>query len=162
MIICKDCGKEKPENEVKLGTCDRCYQFGPPKNEIGAGLPKHELDLRLKMARMLLTTSVDIPGRQIEKIRTIVTSEVALGMNIVWDIANSWHDIMGGRATTSQNILRQARQACFEEIKREAAMADADAIIAIDLDYSEISTRGNGGGILFVAATGTAVSLAPL
>ena len=41
-------------------------------------------------------------------------------------------------------------------------MAGADAIIAMDLDYNEISTRGNGGGILFVAATGTAVSLAPL
>lgn len=162
MMICDLCGLEKPDDEVKMGICDHCFKFGPPKKEAVEGLSNHELELRLQMGRMILTTSTDVPGRQIEKVLTIVAAEAALGMNIIWDIANSWHDILGGRATTSQNILKKAREECLDEIKREAAMTGADAIIAIDLDYNEISTRGNGGGILFVAATGTAVKLKPM
>lgn len=161
-MLCSQCGLEKPESEVKLGTCDHCYKFGPPKNAIETGPSEHEFELRGRMKRMILTTSVDVPNRQIDRVLTIVATEVALGMNIVFDLANNWHDILGGRATTSQRVLRDAREACLDEIRREAAMAGADAIIAMDLDYNEISTRGNGGGILFVAATGTAVSLAPL
>ena len=161
-MICDQCRLEKPDDEVKLGTCDHCFKFGPPKKERVDGPSDHELELRLRMSRMILTTSVDIPGRQIEKVLTIVAAEAALGMNIIWDFANSWHDILGGRATTSQHILKQARETCLEEIRREAAMAGAEAIIGLDLDYNEISTRGNGGGILFVAATGTAVALKPI
>ncbi|WEX91283.1 heavy metal-binding domain-containing protein [Sinorhizobium garamanticum] len=43
--------------------------------------------------------------------------------------------------------------------KAEAAAIGADAIIAVRLYYSEVSAGGSGGGILFVAASGTAVKL---
>ncbi|MGV1761860.1 heavy metal-binding domain-containing protein [Rhizobium sp. A22-96] len=54
------------------------------------------------------------------------------------------------------------RQACLDQLKRQAFEIGADAVIAIDLDYNEATTgSGSGSGILFVAATGTAVRLAP-
>jgi len=37
--------------------------------------------------------------------------------------------------------------------------AGADAVIAVDLDYNQLAT--SGAGILFVAASGTAVTLKP-
>lgn len=83
-------------------------------------------------------------------------------MNIFRDIANSFRDFVGGRANSSQKSLREARLACLDGLRREAEAVGADAVIAVDLDYNELSTSGSGGGILFVAASGTAVKLAPL
>ncbi|WP_376775947.1 heavy metal-binding domain-containing protein [Rhizobium populisoli] len=59
-----------------------------------------------------------------------------------------------------QLALKDARTACLIELRLAAAKLDADAIIGIKFDFNELST-GSGGGILFVAATGTAVRLVP-
>jgi uncharacterized protein YbjQ (UPF0145 family) len=96
---------------------------------------------------------------EIDMVLSIVAAEGTLGINVLRDIANNWRDLVGGRTVTLRNSLREARLTCLEDHRREATMAGADAVIAIDLDYSEITTQGSGGGILFVAAIGTAVSL---
>jgi uncharacterized protein YbjQ (UPF0145 family) len=98
---------------------------------------------------------------EIDMVLSVVAAEGALGINVLLDIANNWRDLVGGRTVTLQNSLREARLTCLEDRRREAAMAGADAVIAFDLDYSEITTHGSGGCILFVAAIGTAVSLKP-
>ena len=116
---------------------------------------------QLRLESIILTTSIDIPKREIESVISIVATEVALGMSIFRDIANNWRDFVGGRSGSSQKSLHEARTACLDELRREAAALGADAVIAIDLDYNELSTAGSGGGILFVAASGTAVKLAP-
>jgi uncharacterized protein YbjQ (UPF0145 family) len=111
---------------------------------------------------MILTTSIDVPNRKIESVISIVAAESALGMGVFRDIANNWRDFVGGRAGSSQKSLREARLTCLNDLKREAIAVGADAVIAVDLDYNELSTSGSGGGILFVAASGTAVKLTPI
>lgn len=109
---------------------------------------------------IILTTGLEIPGRDVTNIVKIVASEAAMGMNVLRDIANTWRDTLGGRSGSVQNVLKDARELCLRELKREAFRADADAVIAVRLSYSEASTTGGtGGGILFVAASGTAVKL---
>ncbi|KKX34505.1 hypothetical protein YH62_02030 [Rhizobium sp. LC145] len=110
---------------------------------------------------MILTTSIDVPKRKVDSVVSIVATEAALGMNILRDIANSFRDTFGGRSESSQKVLAEARRACLDDLKREAAKVGADAVIAVDIHYNEISTGGSGGGILFVAASGTAVRLEP-
>lgn len=114
-----------------------------------------------KRRAMILMMGFEAPNRKTEQVVGIVASEAALGMNIFRDIANSVRDIVGGRANSAQATLKEARTACLEELKREAAQYGADAVIAVDLDYNELSA-GATGGIVFVAATGTAVKLAPI
>jgi len=63
-------------------------------------------------------------------------------------------DIFGGRSKASQQVLRDARRTCLTELRREALIVGANAIIAVDLDYSEIS--GDGKSMLFMVASGTA------
>ncbi|WP_320202482.1 YbjQ family protein [Agrobacterium rosae] len=111
--------------------------------------------------RMVLTTSIDVPNRDIENVISIVASETAIGMSIFKDIANNWRDFVGGKSQTSQNALRETREACIDGLKLEAAKLGADAVIAVDFTYNQLNTSGPGG-ILFVAATGTAVSLKPV
>lgn len=109
-------------------------------------------------AGIVLTTGTEIPARQISGIIDIVGGEAALGMSIVKDIMNNWRDFVGGRSATVQNMLKEAREHCLQELRQAAYQLGAEAVVSIKIDYSEVST--NNGGILFVAATGTAVKLA--
>jgi uncharacterized protein YbjQ (UPF0145 family) len=64
-------------------------------------------------------------------------------------------DIIGGRSATMQNELRKARETCIANLKLEADRIGANAVIGVDLDYSEVS--GGGKSMLFLVASGTAV-----
>ncbi|MGO8172699.1 YbjQ family protein [Rhizobium ruizarguesonis] len=161
MQTCKECGQQKPDSEVQLGICDKCFNYGAQSDgsqrSSGGGSRG-----QTQSSDVILTTSIDVPNRQVERVISIIASEAALGMNIFRDIANSFRDLVGGRSDSSQKALKEARLACLDELRREAAALGADAVIAVDLDYNQLSTSGSGGGILFVAASGTAVKLAPL
>ena len=78
-------------------------------------------------------------------------------MNIFHDIATSFSDVFGGRSESVQHFLRKARRMCVKELKREAAALSADAVIGVDLSYSEFT--GGGKSMLFLFASGTAVRL---
>lgn len=115
----------------------------------------------LARTSIIMTTSIDVPNRTVDEVVSIVASESALGMNIFKDIANNWRDFVGGRSNTSQASLKEARSACLDGLRDEAHAVGADAVIAINLNYNQLSTSGPGG-ILFVAASGTAVKLKPI
>lgn len=107
-----------------------------------------------------MSTSIDIPGRDIDATISLVATETAIGLNILKDIANNWRDFFGGRAKSSESALGVARAECLRALKIQAYEGGADAIIAVSISYTEISTSGSGG-ILVVAANGTAVKLSP-
>lgn len=87
----------------------------------------------------------------------IVAAEVVIGMHIFRDIGAAFRDVFGGRSGTMQNGLKDLRESALKELKLEAAKLGADAVVAVDLDYSEIS--GGGKNMLFLVASGTAVRL---
>ena len=75
-------------------------------------------------------------------------------MNIFRDMFAGIRDIFGGRSSASQKVLRDARRTSMTELRREALISGANAVVAVDLDYSEIS--GDGKSMLLVVASGTA------
>lgn len=88
----------------------------------------------------------------------IVTAECVFGMNLFRDFFAGLSDITGGRSESTQKVLREARRTCLTELRREAHRIGANAVIAVDLDYSEFS--GQGKSMLFLVASGTAVEIA--
>ena len=94
-------------------------------------------------------------NQQIEEVKGVITSECVFGMNVFKDFFAGMTDFFGGRSESSQKVLRDARETCLNELKKEAYELGADGVIGIDLDYSEIS--GKGKGMLFLVASGTAV-----
>jgi uncharacterized protein YbjQ (UPF0145 family) len=105
---------------------------------------------------MIQTTTPGIDGRTITEYLGIVTGEAILGANIVRDIFAGVRDIVGGRSGAYEEELRRARQLALEEMAAEATARGADAVVGIDLDYE---TVGQGGSMLMVSASGTAVRL---
>lgn len=105
---------------------------------------------------MIMTTTVEVQGRTIIEYRGIVTGEAILGANIFKDLFAGIRDIVGGRSGAYEEELRKARQIAFEELAQAARQLGADAIVGIDIDYE---TVGQGGSMLMVTASGTAVRL---
>lgn len=114
---------------------------------------------RDRFENMCLTTSHEVPGREVAAVVEVISSECAFGMNLFKDFFTGLTDFFGGRSGSTQNTLRDARRTVMRELRREAFELGADAVIAIDLNYSEFS--GGGKSMLFVVATGTAVKLKP-
>ena len=104
-----------------------------------------------------LTTTHDVPNRTIRESLGIVSAECVLGINVFRDIMGSIRDVVGGRSGTHQDALREAKESCLRELAGEATALGADAVVGVDLDYSEIS--GGGKGMVFLVASGTAVRL---
>ena len=108
-------------------------------------------------ARIVLTTTANVPNREIKEVVNIISAEVAVGMNIFKDMFSAVRDVVGGRAGSVQDTLRDLRNQALEELREEAARVGADAVVGVDLDYSEFS--GGGRPMLFIVANGTAVRL---
>jgi len=104
-----------------------------------------------------LVTTHSVPGRETREALGIVSAECVLGINIFRDVLGGLRDIVGGRSGTHQKALREARETCLHELAEQAAALGADAVVGVDLDYSEIS--GGGKGMVLLVASGTAVRL---
>jgi len=108
-------------------------------------------------SRMIMTTTPDLQGRTITDYVGIVTGEVIVGANIFKDLFAGIRDIVGGRSGSYESTLRDARQQALEELAEEARRMGANAVVGVDFDYEVL---GQGGSMLMVTASGTAVKLA--
>jgi uncharacterized protein YbjQ (UPF0145 family) len=108
------------------------------------------------MASVIITTTPTVEGRSIAEYRGIVTGEAILGANIFKDLFAGIRDIVGGRSGAYEEELRKARTIALDELTAAAQQLGADAVVGVDLDYE---TVGQGGSMLMVTASGTAVRL---
>ncbi len=106
---------------------------------------------------MILTTTNTIEGKTIVEYKALVTGETIIGANIFKDFLSGIRDIIGGRASEYERVLREAKETSIREMVERARVFGADAVIGIDLDYETI---GRNGSMLMVSASGTAVKLA--
>jgi uncharacterized protein YbjQ (UPF0145 family) len=105
---------------------------------------------------MILTTTPSIEGRPVKTYLGIVTGEAIVGANILRDLFAGITDIVGGRTSAYEEVLRKAKNSALEEMRILAGNMGADAVVGIDLDYE---TVGSNGSMLMVTASGTAVIL---
>lgn len=107
--------------------------------------------------QIILTTETYAADMEITDRLGVISSESALGMNIFRDLFANVRDLTGGKSVSTQKVLRSLKSNAFDDLKRQAHKLGADAVIGIDLDYSEFS--GAGRSMLFLVVTGTAVKL---
>ncbi len=105
---------------------------------------------------MLITTTPNVEGKVIREYLGIVTGETIVGANLFRDFFASVRDVVGGRAKSYEEILKEARETSLKEMEAEAASRGADAVVAVDIDYEVV---GSGGSMLMVTVSGTAVKL---
>ncbi len=105
---------------------------------------------------MLMTTTSTLDGHKVSRYLGVVTGEAILGANIFRDFFAGIRDIVGGRSGSYEKVLRDAKDTAMREMMEDAKRLGGNAVIGIDLDYETVQV-GNGGGMLMVSASGTAV-----
>ncbi|HON55083.1 MAG TPA: YbjQ family protein [Bacteroidales bacterium] len=103
---------------------------------------------------MLMTTTSTIQGYEIDQYLGLVSGETIIGANIVKDFFAGIRDIVGGRSSSYERVLKQAKEEALNEMCSQAIALGANAVIAIDLDYETV-----GSSMLMVTAAGTAVKI---
>jgi uncharacterized protein YbjQ (UPF0145 family) len=106
---------------------------------------------------MIITTTNTLEGHQIDQYLGIVSGETIIGANVFKDFFASITDIVGGRSSSYEQVLREAKSIAMSEMELQAKAFGANAIIGIDLDYETIRE-----GMLMVTACGTAVKTTKL
>lgn len=149
MWNCEKCNEENDDN------FDVCWNCSKEDIELMDLNEDQKVNLK-KLNQIILTTETNI-NIEVEKRLGILTAECVIGMNIFNDFFVGLRDVIGGRSITFQNTLKEAKDNVLLELKQQALDINANAVIAIKLDYSEIS--GGGKSMLFVVASGTAVIL---
>jgi uncharacterized protein YbjQ (UPF0145 family) len=107
---------------------------------------------------MLVVTTHELQGFTIRRYVGVVTGEAILGANIFRDFFAGIRDIVGGRSAAYEEELNKAREIAIREMTEQAQALGANAVIGVDLDYESIQ-MGQGGGMLMVSASGTAVEI---
>ncbi len=105
---------------------------------------------------MIITTTPNIEGHPIREYKGIVTGETIIGANAIKDFMAGFTDFFGGRSSSYEKVLIEAKNAALQEMEARAKALGANAIVGIDLDYETI---GASGSMLMVTASGTAVNI---
>lgn len=163
MANCTVCGKEigfwqgdehrRCRECIKLGRWPTDHPNRPENYEL---IESQREQVNAEVGAIMLTTET-APDLPIKERLGIVTAEYVVGMHLFRDLAGVFRDVFGGRSETMQRGLKEARETALEELRKEAYALGANAVVAIDLDYSEIS--GGGKSMLFLVASGTAVRI---
>lgn len=101
---------------------------------------------------MIVTTTNTIETKQIVEYKGIVAGETIIGANAFKDFFAGIRDVIGGRSSSYEKVLRKAKEIAMEEMQAKASDLGANAVVGVDLDYETIRE-----GMLMVVASGTAV-----
>lgn len=103
---------------------------------------------------MITTTTPTIEGKRIVEYKGIVFGEVIAGVNFTKDFAASLTNFFGGRSASYEGELIEARENAIREMETRAMRLGANAVVGVKIDYEVL---GQGGNMLMVTASGTAV-----
>ena len=103
---------------------------------------------------MIITTTPSVEGKRIVEYKGVVFGEVISGVNFIKDFAAGLTNFFGGRSTSYEDELIQARTNAMKEMEDRARDLGANAIVGVDIDYEVL---GADNGMLMVTASGTAV-----
>lgn len=86
----------------------------------------------------------------------IVSAQANVGTGVFAELSSDFSDLFGTQSDTYNQKMAKAENICKAALTSKALNLGADAVIGVDIDYSEV---GGGKGILMVCMTGTAVHL---
>lgn len=160
MANCIDCGKRIGfTNNGKNGRCTTCSirhydELHPVDNSVEEKIAEEAATRLAEIDAVLLTTETAANFEIVRRIE-IVTAECAFGMNLFKDLFVAVSNIVGGRSETIQRAMRESRRVALYELKKEAHLVGANAVVGVNLNYVELGSAGSN--MVMLVASGTAV-----
>lgn len=106
------------------------------------------------IAPIPVTTTPTVEGRRIKRYIDIESVEIVIGTGAFSEWQGDVSDFFGARSTAFEQKIRKARKTAVDKLRFVAAERGGNAIVGVDLDFTEFS--GNRIGVI---ANGTVVEL---
>lgn len=103
---------------------------------------------------VIITTTETIPGKKVTEILGVVKGNTIRARHVGRDILASLKTVVGGEIKSYTALLTQAREEALKRMTDEARKINADAVVNVRLQTSEIMMQAAE-----VLAYGTAVKL---
>lgn len=104
---------------------------------------------------MIITTTNNVPGREVKEVLGVVKGSTVRARNIGRDIGAGLKSIVGGEVKTYTEMTAQARDEAYNRMVNEATGMGADAVVNVRFTTSMVMQ-----GASEMLAYGTAVKLA--
>lgn len=154
--VCLTCGKKLSFNLVdgfwvpsyvrKVGNqscCFYCYES-----------EKCTEAVKKRTEEIILTTTYNVDGSKVEKYLDIISYEYIIATGVFSELSLEISDFFGQRSGMAESKLANARKQSMRALKAQAFNLGGDAVIGVDLDYTEFASNRIG-----VIGSGTVVTL---
>jgi len=119
---------------------------------------KQRIERLMQLSRkVIITTTPGIDGYRVKRYLGIESVEFVIGTGVFSEMTSSISDFFGARSSAFETKLRAAKQHAMEALKFLAAEKGANAVVAVDLDYTEFS-----GNRIALIINGTLVLVEPI
>lgn len=125
------------------------YNFKISNNDITTNFYSDEYELvkfERESSRIMLTTTNNIDGYRVKNYIDIESVEIVIGTGLFSEFTGELQDIFGKRSTEFESKLNSAKKLAFDKLKYSAYKKGGNAIIGIDIDYTEFT--GNRIGVI--------------
>ena len=103
---------------------------------------------------MLMTTSDQVPGREITETLGLVTANTVRARHVGRDILAGLKNLVGGEIGAYQQLLSESRELALARLQEQAEAQGADAVVALRMTTASVAQ-----GASEILAYGTAVRL---
>lgn len=110
--------------------------------------------VKRSIADIKVTTTATLDGHRIKRYIEVESAEVVLGSGPFSEFAGDVSDFFGSRSTAFEKKLAQARKTAMNKLRYVAFELGGNAIVGIDLDFTEFSNNRVG-----IIANGTVVEV---
>nr|WP_295869884.1 heavy metal-binding domain-containing protein [uncultured Chitinophaga sp.] len=90
------------------------------------------------------------------KILGLATGQSTTGTGLFTEVGASWTDFFGMQSQAYNKKIAGGEELCLQQIRSKAVRMGGNAIIAVDIDYSEM---GGEKGMIMVCMSGTVIKL---
>lgn len=111
-------------------------------------------DTETESRSMEVVTTETLPDRDTQEVLGIARGNTVKARNVGRDITQWFRNVTGGELKAYSELLTDARDEALSRMKADAESMDADAVVNVRLETSEIASSGSE-----VIAYGTAVRL---
>jgi uncharacterized protein YbjQ (UPF0145 family) len=118
---------------------------------------EREREIAKRAETIIVTTTPNLEGHQITAYLGIESVEIVIGTGLFVELTGDISDFLGQRSKGFEGKLQSAKQLAFRVLKTLAARQDANAVVGIDLDYTEFSVNRIG-----LILNGTLVRAVPI
>ena len=105
---------------------------------------------------MIITTTMDIPGREVVEILGVVRGNTIRARAVGRDIMAGLRNLVGGEIVEYTKMVAESREQALDRMLAEARAQNADAVVGVRFMTSSMMQ-----GAAELLAYGTAVKLSP-